>query len=743
MSARTAAFFRCCAALLAAIPALGQQPSPRVAYVYPAGGQQGASFEVTVGGQFLNGVSGVHVSGGGVEAKVLEHVRPMPAAQFQTLRDQVRELTSKKSSGAGGWSAEDEKALADARMKLARAIRRPANAAMGETVRLEMTISRDAAPGQRDLRLVTPTGVTNPLVFCIGLLPEVSKEASRILEDTRGRTPRATPPQPPVKVSLPAVINGQILPGAADRYQFTASKGQRIVLAASARRLIPYISDAVPGWFQAALALYDATGAELKFVDDYRFNPDPVLQYEIPRDGEYTLEIRDAIYRGREDFVYRITAGEVPFIASIFPLGGKAGGSTKVQLTGWNLPTTAVTRKNREAGIQTVSVGKAGQVSNDVLFAVDRLPETVEKEPKNAPKRAQKVKLPSIVNGRIERPGDSDVFAFKGKRGETVAIEVFARRLDSPVDSAVRLTDSKGRQLAMNDDSEDAGAGLTTHHADSRLLATLPASGTYYVHIADAQNKGGAEYGYRLRISRPQPDFELRVAPSEIGIRAGSTAPVTVYAVRKDGFGGDIELALEGAPSGFVLSGGVIPGNADSVRTTLTAPNASTGSPVNLRLKGCAVIEGVNVCRPGVPAEDMMQAFAYHHLVTAREWLVQVNPGPPRAKIAGAANVRVPSGGSAPVRVAAPFGRAASRVHCVLNEPPDGITIEDTGATRGNLNFTVKADPAKVKPGLRGNLIVDIMIDPAEDGGSVRPRAQKRAVRWGTLPAIPFEVVGK
>jgi hypothetical protein len=38
-----------------------------------------------------------------------------------------------------------------------------------------------------------------------------------------------------------------------------------------------------------------------------QFHPDPVLYYEVPADGHYDLEIKDAIYRGREDFVYRIT----------------------------------------------------------------------------------------------------------------------------------------------------------------------------------------------------------------------------------------------------------------------------------------------------------------------------------------------------------------------------------------------------------------------------------------------------
>ena len=101
---------------------------------------------------------------------------------------------------------------------------------------------------------------------------------------------------------------------------------------------MPYLADAVPGWFQAVLTLYDAAGKEVAYDDDFRFHPDPVLHYVVPNDGEYTVEIKDALYRGREDFVYRISIGELPFVTGIFPLGGKAGARTSVELSGWNLP---------------------------------------------------------------------------------------------------------------------------------------------------------------------------------------------------------------------------------------------------------------------------------------------------------------------------------------------------------------------------------------------------------------------
>ena len=154
-------------------------------------------------------------------------------------------------------------------------------------------------------------------------------------------------------------------------------------------------------------------------------------------------------------------------------------------------------------------------------FAVDTLPESLEQEPNNAPATAQRVTLPIIVNGRIDAPGDADVFRFEGQAGGEIVAEVQARRLNSPLDSVLQLTDAAGKQIAFNDDYEDKGAGLNTHHADSYLRATLPANGTFYLHLGDTQRKGGAEYAYRLRVSPPRPDFELRVVPSSLSIRGG------------------------------------------------------------------------------------------------------------------------------------------------------------------------------------------------------------------------------
>jgi len=156
------------------------------------------------------------------------------------------------------------------------------------------------------------------------------------------------------------------------------------------------------------------------------------------------------------------------------------------------------------------------------------------------------------------------------------------------------------------------------------LATTLPADGAYCVQVADAQEKGGAAYTYRLRISRPMPDFELRAVPSSINIRAGATAAITVYAVRKDGFAGDIAISLTGAPDGFSLEGPPLTAEKDSAELTLKAPGAPSRAAIRLRLSGRAEIDGREVVRRVVPADDMMQAFIYRHLVPAEDLEVAV-----------------------------------------------------------------------------------------------------------------------
>ncbi|UCG48363.1 MAG: hypothetical protein JSU94_01040, partial [Phycisphaerales bacterium] len=422
--------------------------------------------------------------------------------------------------------------------------KRQLNRQLAESVLIEITIDPGAKPGDRELRIETSTGLTNPMVFQVGMFPEIRElePNNRKAYSDLTNIPRAARVPKEKPLELPVLLNGQIMPGDVDRFRFRAQQGQQLVIETHARSLIPYLADAVPGWFQATLALYDAGGSEVAFADDYRFNPDPVLFYKIPRDGEYELEIRDSIYRGREDFVYRIAVGEQPFITQTFPLGGRVGVKTVASINGWNLPKTRLPldTKPGDDSIRQTAHHKGKKLSNSIPYAVDTLPECEESESNDSTKDAQRIDLPKIINGRINRPGDTDVFRLKGRAGDEVVVEVYSRRLNSPLDSLLRLTDASGNVLQWNDDHviKDSHlhkdmTGLITHHADSYLLARLPKNGTYYVHLADAQHHGGQAYSYRLRISAPQPDFALRVTPSSLSMSTGAIVPVCVHALRE------------------------------------------------------------------------------------------------------------------------------------------------------------------------------------------------------------------
>ncbi|MHC4896399.1 MAG: PPC domain-containing protein [Planctomycetota bacterium] len=782
--------------LVVASAALAQRV-PHVGYTYPAGGKQGTTFDVRVAGQNLGAVARVFVSGPGVSAEVVSYSRPLNGRKFNELREKAQKLQRKQAAlrrqaqqrrqqrgrqggrqrggKRGGqqppaadqtWTAEDEKTLREYRAAVDDRNRRRANPALADTAVLRVTIAPDAKLGLRELRLLARGNLTNPMVFCVGDLPEIKEaetpDAQRAQRGRRGRgRGRDTRRRPPenTRLTLPAVANGQIMPGDVDRFRFAARKGQQLVIAVSARELIPYLADAVPGWFQATLTIYDAKGKELAYVDDYRFDPDPVVFFEVPADGDYTVEIRDAIYRGREDFVYRITVGELPFVTSVFPLGGPADEEIPVYVRGWNLPTRKLTvAADRGVGTSAVVVRAKGSTSKAVPFARDTLAECLEQEPNNSPQSAQQVPPALVINGRIGQPGDVDVFRFDARAGQTIVAEVQGRRLRSPIDSMLRLTDANGRQLAFNDDREDKGAGLTTHHADSWLRHTLPRNGTYYVYLRDTQRRGGEDYGYRLRISAPRPDFDLRVMPSSINIRAGQTLPITVHAVRKDGFTGGIALTLPDAPPGFRLSGARVPPNQDRVQLTLTAPPRGFAQPVALRLEGYARIRGQEVVRQAVAADDVMQAFLYRHLVPVTELLVSVTGRGGRLPLQIVADepVRIPAGCMTQLRVRVAGtqrgrgrgrGRGARnqpalRYQLELRNPPPGVTIYDVSKARDGADITLLADPTKIQPGTQGNLIFQVFAaPPTPPRNAPQRRRQVRRRLVAILPAVRFEVL--
>lgn len=655
------------------------QRRPYIGYAYPAGGQQGTTFLVKVGGQGMTDLQGATVSGDGVKVEALEYHWTLSPQYSTLMREQVKDLqallprTGKKAKAApkperrkmvelmeelmtrpqlaynpaqgatGNYAIEKLIEKIEARNR--EWVNRPAVTSIAEIAYLKVTIAPGAEPGLRDLCILTTQGLSNPLTFCVGQYPETHREPMKTADfQVLGKEQLAQRKRPEedveMAITLPCTMNGQVASGERNDYRFSAKKGQRLVISSMARQLIPYIADAVPGWFQPVIVLHDAEGSEVAYDDDFRFKPDPVMFVDVPKDGEYVLSVYDAIYRGREDFIYRITIGEMPFITSIFPLGGRAGSVPAIEMNGWHLEGAGITPPSQNAGegVYQIAARKGDHKTNRVPFKLDTLPEALVKEPNNDPATAQKVELPVILNGKIESRGDTDVFRFQGKAGQTIVAEVEARRLDSPVDSVLHITDESGEILFLNDDRPvmfDGGTedrddslksqGLNTHHSDSYIMCELPADGAYFLHMADTTGNGGGSFGYRLRISEPRPDFELRTVPSTIAIQARRSAFVRVLAIRKDGFDGPIRLSMRDLPEGFESSPVTLLNNRTNTSIGVTAKRKdNAGFEVfDLNIVGTAETPRGEITRVAAPAEDRMQAFLWRHLVPTEETAVK------------------------------------------------------------------------------------------------------------------------
>jgi len=665
-----------------------------IGYVYPAGGQQGTTFPIRLGGQGLVHPSDLVVSGEGVSVRLVEHFRVLDNQEFAFLGQQLNELQKKEVSvddvmaakmvsfefpapiapdagpepvrslicrvcgsacapdaavctkcnaklekpkepkpgekDAKSGPAKPEKEVAKQRLieriqkRFAEDERTPAVWSQTEIVYAEVTVEPDAKPGRREIRVITKRGISNALPFYVGQVPEVARKPMKTMQlPILGKEYQAQRNRPreeeEVRIAVPCTMNGQIAAGEVNRYRFQASKGQRLVISVKARDLVPYVPDGVPGWLQAVLRLRDNSGRELAYADDFRSNPDPVIYFEVPEDGEHVLSINEALFRGRESFVYRITIGEVPFVTSIFPLGGRVGEPVKIEMTGWNLEKTTLSPPPKDAkpGSHLIAATNGKFASNYVPFALDTLPECLEKEPNDEPSKAQKVSLPVIVNGRADRPGDWDVFEVEGKAGETIVAEVNARRLGSPFDSFLKVTGADGKIIALNDDHYDAASGLNTDHADSYLMVKLPANGKYFIHLGDTRRQAGKECAYRLRISQPLPDFALRVIPSRIIIPSKGSAAVTVFAIRKDGYDGPIALSFKNLPQGLTSPGATLGAKQEAVGLAVATTLTAMEKPVNLTVVGTAKVGDREVVHEAVPAEDKMQAFLFRHLLPA------------------------------------------------------------------------------------------------------------------------------
>lgn len=399
---------------------------------------------------------------------------------------------------------------------------------LGPAGRYRVDVAADAPLGPAELRLVVTQGASAPFPFIVGDLPEVSRSDRQ-----------------PIPLQLPIVINARLeSAGAVDEYVLDLAAGQRIVCAASAQALRSPVDP--------MLRLLDSQGRKVAEGFDHR-TADELLVFRAPKAERFVLQLFDFQLAGGSRNVYRLTVTDGPWLDYAYPLGAQQGAATNLVLHGWNLDLQGSTTLDyrlapQPSGHVVVELPGSG---NRLSVPVGAEVELVETEPNDEGEHARELSLPSAVTGRLQVPGDCDVYGVTLEKGGKLAVDLESARLRFPADPMLILSDAAGKTLQEVDDDQAL--------RDPKLRFTAAVAGRYFLMIRDRASDGGDDFLYRLRVSEPQPDITARVNATNLMLHSGRTTNLPVVVDRLDGFSDECEVTALDLPPGVIAEPQVVP----------------------------------------------------------------------------------------------------------------------------------------------------------------------------------------
>ncbi|HEX8203598.1 MAG TPA: pre-peptidase, partial [Isosphaeraceae bacterium] len=442
--------------------------------------------------------------------------------------------------------------------------------AAATAVRARVAVAPEAELGPRELRVVTPQGVSS-----VGQLVVVADPVVAEADDQANDLPTGAQ-----ELALPTVVAGAVgKPEDVDWYVVRAEAGQWVTFSLWGNRLEDKIHD-LQTHLDPILGLRDATGRELAVDDNAQF-ADPRLSYQFRAAGMYYLQVRDTTYAGNPNWTYVLQVTSGPFVTSAFPLAVRPGATAELKAQGHHFDESQAIALavpgDTPPGPRAFSLPTAQGLSQPVGLVVTELPPAVETD--DAPEEGQAVTLPAAVSGRLGTANDGDGYRFEAKTGQIHAFEVVSRRVGSMADPVLRLADAQGKTLTEVDDALGK---------DPRLEWTAPADGPYVVYVRDLHGRGGADFGYVLLAEPARPDFVLTCDPDKLNIGPGARTPVFVKVERRGGFPGPITVTCRGLPAGVSASPLVIPPHMTQGEIVLAASDSAALGGALLTLAGRA-----------------------------------------------------------------------------------------------------------------------------------------------------------
>lgn len=437
-----------------------------------------------------------------------------------------------------------------------------------------VSIAADCPAGIHETRVMTRLGISSSRAFSVGALDEVTRA-----------TPNTTLATA-MELKVNSICNATMTQRAVDHYIFEAKKGQRIVVDCATR--------GIDSKLDAVVIIADAAGRDL--LVERRGG---ALDFTVPADGKYVIKVHELTFKGGQAYYYRLAVSELPVGAPIVRMP-----STK-PVNSFSWPPQGLKEQA----------------------------ELAEAEPNNDRTKAQKISLPCDIAGSFFPAADVDVFEFEAKKGDVWWVEVGSERFGLPTDPSIlvqhvtrtgdteKLTDAaefsdipSPVKVSSNGYAYD-GPPYNAGSSDILGKLEIKEDGLHRLQISDlfGGTRNDPKNIYRLVIRKAVPDFavvawalhmELRngdrnAVSKPLALRGGATMALEVVAIRRDGFDGDIDLAMEGLPEGVTASGLKIPAGQSRGLMLVTAHQNAPRAIGSGNFMARATINGEAVTRTG------------------------------------------------------------------------------------------------------------------------------------------------
>ncbi len=451
-------------------------------------------------------------------------------------------------------------------------------------LRVRLQVPADAPVGYHALRLATGRGLSNMRLFCIDDVPQIQK-----LESAKDKgTPQSLP--------VPCTVVGHIDAERGDYYKITAQAGQRLSFEVLGRRLGSPIDP--------QLSLYALkTGRELAHDNDApACQTDARLTWVFKEDGDYLIEVKDVLYRGGADYVYRLRIGDFPMAVVPLPMAAKRGSKVTLTFAGPHVEgavpvevtvpadpaVTTLWVAPRWRGRPGSASGAGGPSGWPVPLAVTDRDERLEEEPNNDAAKANLVPVPGGITGRLQQSADTDVYRFAAKKGQKILIEIETLELGSPTLVYFIVKNAKtNAELAKSNPAANPPL-------DQRIDFSAPEDSDYLIDVQHLNYVGGPSEAYHLVLTPSAPDFDLALGIDRYDVSANAPAVLIVQANRR-GYTGAIDIEVEGAQG--VAGRGQIKAGENSTAMVLEARSDAPLGPQALAVVGRATIDGKAVTR--------------------------------------------------------------------------------------------------------------------------------------------------